>query len=182
MEVVPAALQRPAAARQTGESPQRLLADPGEQVAQADPDAAAPGGLAGFVKASGEKGRMRVGDEFVVRMAGPWDGPVRVSNVSDHSFRLITLERHLEAGQIEGLAIRELHQQVDHRRHQYGVADAFTGNHLAEARCAERWGRVRSQLNQGSRIDPAFPARRTYGLLRALLGERYTIATIAHRR
>jgi uncharacterized protein (UPF0548 family) len=67
---------------------------------QADPDAAAPSGLAAFVKASGEEGRMQVGDEFVVRMAGPWDGPVRVADVTDSSFRLITLERHLEAGQI----------------------------------------------------------------------------------
>jgi uncharacterized protein (UPF0548 family) len=68
---------------------------------QADPDAAAPGELATFIKVQGDEGAMRVGDEFVVRMAGPWDGPVRVIDVSDSSFRLATLERHLEAGQIE---------------------------------------------------------------------------------
>src|SRR5690242_479054 len=33
---------------------------------QADPDSAAPGALAAFVKAGGEEGRMQVGDEFVV--------------------------------------------------------------------------------------------------------------------
>ena len=27
---------------------------------------------------------MRVGDEYVVRMPGPWDGPVRVAEVSPH--------------------------------------------------------------------------------------------------
>ena len=44
---------------------------------------------------------MAVGDEFLVRMPGPWDGPVRVIDVSPTSFRFATLEGHLEAGQIE---------------------------------------------------------------------------------
>jgi hypothetical protein len=44
---------------------------------------------------------MRVGDEYVVRMPGPWDGPVRVVDTSPRSFRLATLAGHLEAGQIE---------------------------------------------------------------------------------
>ena len=44
---------------------------------------------------------MAVGDEYVVRMPGPWDGPVRVIDVGPRSFRLATLEGHLEAGQIE---------------------------------------------------------------------------------
>src|SRR5256885_2735672 len=68
---------------------------------QRNPDEASPREFATFVKVHGEKRRMAVGDEFVVRMAGPWDGPVRVIDVSDTSFRLVTLERHLEAGQIE---------------------------------------------------------------------------------
>ncbi len=41
------------------------------------------------------------GDEFVVRMPGPWDGPVRVIDVTPRSFRFATLTGHLEAGQIE---------------------------------------------------------------------------------
>ena len=44
---------------------------------------------------------MRVGDEYVVRMRGPWDGPVRVIDAAECSFRLATLNGHLEAGQIE---------------------------------------------------------------------------------
>lgn len=68
---------------------------------QGDPDIASPGELATFVKVRGRKGSMSPGDEFVVRMAGPWDGPVRVLEVTDSSFRLVTLARHLEAGQIE---------------------------------------------------------------------------------
>jgi uncharacterized protein (UPF0548 family) len=68
---------------------------------QADPDAAAPGEFATFIKTGGDEERMEVGDEFVVRMAGPWDGPVRVADVTPLSFLLVTLDRHLEAGQIE---------------------------------------------------------------------------------
>lgn len=40
------------------------------------------------------------GDEFVVRMPGPWDGPVRVVRRDESSFRLATLDGHLEAGEI----------------------------------------------------------------------------------
>jgi uncharacterized protein (UPF0548 family) len=50
---------------------------------------------------------MVVGDEFVVRMPGPWDGPVRVVSVTPSSFRLVTLAGHLEAGQIEFTASRD---------------------------------------------------------------------------
>jgi uncharacterized protein (UPF0548 family) len=71
-----------------------------ERVAS-DPDAAAPSEFASFLKLEGEPGEMRVGDEYRVRMAGPWDGPVRVAQRTPASFRLVTLDGHLEAGQIE---------------------------------------------------------------------------------
>jgi len=45
--------------------------------------------------------RLGVGDELVVRLPGPWDGPVRVIAVDDTSFRLATLRGHMEAGEIE---------------------------------------------------------------------------------
>jgi hypothetical protein len=67
----------------------------------ADPNVVAPGGLARFLKVAGDEGAMAVGDEFLVRMPGPWDGPVRVVDVTPLSFRFATLEGHLEAGQIE---------------------------------------------------------------------------------
>ncbi len=66
-----------------------------------DLNEAAPTSFARFQKVLGEKGRMSPGDEYVVRMPGPWDGPVRVIEVGPCSFRLATLEGHLEAGQIE---------------------------------------------------------------------------------
>lgn len=68
---------------------------------QADLNAASPTKFARFQLVLGERGRLAVGDEYVVRMPGPWDGPVRVVDVSRCSFRLATLAGHLEAGQIE---------------------------------------------------------------------------------
>jgi hypothetical protein len=48
----------------------------------------------------GEEGTMRVGDEYHIHITGPWDGPVRVIDVTPTSFSLITLKGHLEAGEI----------------------------------------------------------------------------------
>ena len=73
----------------------------------ADPDRVAPGGLAKFEKLSGPDARIAVGDEWVVRMPGPWDGPVRVVHMTPTSFRFATLDGHLEAGQIEWHAADE---------------------------------------------------------------------------
>lgn len=71
-----------------------------ERVA-ADLDAVAPSEFASFQKVHGDKGRLTVGDEYIVRMPGPWDGPVRVVARAPESFRFATLEGHVEAGQIE---------------------------------------------------------------------------------
>ena len=68
---------------------------------QGDLNLASPTKFARFQRLHGEPGRLCVGDEYVVRMPGPWDGPVRVVDVGSCSFRLATLAGHLEAGQIE---------------------------------------------------------------------------------
>jgi hypothetical protein len=67
----------------------------------ADPDQVAPRALAKFRKTTGTEGKMQVGDEFLVHMPGPWDGPVLTIEVTPRSFRFATLAGHLEAGQIE---------------------------------------------------------------------------------
>ncbi|MBV8945394.1 MAG: DUF1990 family protein [Solirubrobacterales bacterium] len=68
---------------------------------QANLNRAAPTTFARFQKVHGDRRTMRIGDEYVVRMPGPWDGPVRVIEAEPCSFRLATLAGHLEAGQIE---------------------------------------------------------------------------------
>ena len=77
-------------------SPEELM-----RMLTADLDRVAPSEFATFRKLSGVKDRLSPGDELVVRMPGPWDGPVRVADTSPTSFRLVTLTGHLEAGQIE---------------------------------------------------------------------------------
>lgn len=62
---------------------------------------AAPSSFARFQKVVGDGQGMTLGDEYVVRMPGPWDGPVRVIDRSPRLFRFATLRGHLEAGQIE---------------------------------------------------------------------------------
>jgi hypothetical protein len=78
-----------------------LSADELVQRVAAEPDSVAPSEFATFRKLSGAAGAMRVNDEYVVRMASPWDGPVRVVKRDGAMFRLATLAGHLEAGQIE---------------------------------------------------------------------------------
>ncbi|UYL07702.1 DUF1990 domain-containing protein [Bdellovibrio sp. SKB1291214] len=56
--------------------------------------------IASFEKLSGEKDDLCVNDEFQVHITGPWNGPVRVTDVTDVSFSLVTLKGHLEAGEI----------------------------------------------------------------------------------
>jgi Domain of unknown function (DUF1990) len=77
-------------------SPEELIA----RVAS-DLNAVTPTEFAVFQKVHGDDDDMRVGDEYVVRMAAPWDGPVRVVRRTPLSFRFATLDGHLEAGQIE---------------------------------------------------------------------------------
>ena len=66
-----------------------------------DLNQAAPTKFARFQRVLGDQPGLRLGDEYVVRMPGPWDGPVRVIAEDACSFRLATLAGHLEAGQIE---------------------------------------------------------------------------------
>ncbi len=70
-----------------------------------EPNSASPSALASFVKLEGEEGALRVGDEFTIRMPGPWDGPVRTVEVEPTRFGFVTLEGHLEAGRIRFEAV-----------------------------------------------------------------------------
>ena len=57
--------------------------------------------VARFEKTKGASGELGPGDEFLVHIRAPWNGPVRVVEVEPAMFRLATLETHMEAGQIE---------------------------------------------------------------------------------
>lgn len=88
--------------RGAGLAPEALIAR-----VQADPNLVVANRVAQFEKTHGDVGALRIGDEFLVRMPGPWNGPVRVVDVTPRSFRFVTLDGHLEAGQIEWRACAE---------------------------------------------------------------------------
>lgn len=67
---------------------------------KADLPAFSPKLLADFTKTKGHPARMRVGDEYRISILGPWNGEVRVAEVTPTSFTFVTLEGHPEAGQI----------------------------------------------------------------------------------
>jgi hypothetical protein len=72
-----------------------------------DLNAVVPSEVAFFRQLRGADGPPEVGDDYLVRMPGPWDGPVRVIRTDANSLRLATLRGHLEAGQIEFRARRD---------------------------------------------------------------------------
>jgi hypothetical protein len=88
--------------RDTAVEPEELMAR-----ITADLDRVAPSEFATFAKVLGDEGSMAVGDEYLVRMPGPWDGPVRVVERTPTAFRFVTLDGHLEAGQIRFEARRD---------------------------------------------------------------------------
>ena len=79
----------------SGMTPEALIDLVSARLNQASPE------MAVFRKTRGAPNALRQGDEFIVRMPGPWDGPVRVVRRDENSFRLATLNGHLEAGEIE---------------------------------------------------------------------------------
>ncbi|MGI4883456.1 MAG: DUF1990 family protein [Janthinobacterium lividum] len=78
----------------------RLAPAPLMAAVQADLPSFSPGLLADFEQTRGEAGVLRVGDEFHIKILGPWNGSVRVTEVGATFFELVTLEGHPEAGRI----------------------------------------------------------------------------------
>ncbi len=78
-----------------------------------DPNGFSPQHIAGFRTAEGERAtQMTIGGEYVVEIPGPWNGPVRVDEVTDTSFTLITLEGHMEAGHIRFRSDRDADSEI----------------------------------------------------------------------
>ncbi len=71
-----------------------------------NPNEFVPAHVAAFHDMRGRALRgLHLGREAVVEIPGPWDGPVRVDRVDATSITLVTLDDHLEAGQIRFEAI-----------------------------------------------------------------------------
>ena len=68
--------------------------------------------LARFEKVSGAHHELKTSDEYQIHITGPWNGPVRVSEVFQNGFVLVTLKGHLEAGEIRLEIVQENDQQT----------------------------------------------------------------------
>jgi hypothetical protein len=81
--------------RGSGCTPEELM-----RTLVADLNVAVPSEVVFFRQLDGSSdGVPQVGDDYIVRMPGLWDGPVRVIRTGATSLRLATLRGHLEAGQ-----------------------------------------------------------------------------------
>lgn len=90
-----------------------------------DPNVPTPSDIAMFERRRGTSGELAIGDEYLIRISGPWNAPVRVIARDATSFRFATLAGHMEAGEIE------------FRARQDGGAVVFTIT--SWARSGDRW-------------------------------------------
>jgi len=66
-----------------------------------------PQSMCRFEKRCGDSNLLKTGDEFQIHITGPWNGPVRVADASETCFTLVTLDGHMEAGEIQFRIKRE---------------------------------------------------------------------------
>jgi hypothetical protein len=74
----------------------RLLA-----IIAADPNVVAPSEVLRFEKTRGKPGCLEEGDELLIRMAGPWNAPVRITRRWEEGFRFTATRGHPQIGQVE---------------------------------------------------------------------------------
>ena len=79
----------------------RLSAEQLIDVIAADPNVIAPYEVLRFEKTRGEPGDLREGERVLIRMAGPWNGPVEVTKRWREGFRLAATSGHAQLGQVE---------------------------------------------------------------------------------
>jgi hypothetical protein len=91
----------------TSMTPEQLMQQVKRNLASLGPEE-----IANFEKSKGIPWRMSLGDEYHIRLLGPWNGQVRVIEVGEDCFSFVTLEGHPEAGRIRFHAGYESDQQV----------------------------------------------------------------------
>lgn len=75
--------------------PEELMRHIHEHLVELSPDE-----LAAFTKTTGSTTKLEPGDEFAITILGPWNGRVRVIEVTPTAFTFVTLRGHPEAGRI----------------------------------------------------------------------------------
>jgi hypothetical protein len=71
------------------------------EIIAADPNVIAPSEVLRFEKTSGKPGGLEEGDELLIRMAGPWNAPVKITRRWEEGFRFAATGGHPQIGQVE---------------------------------------------------------------------------------
>ncbi len=136
-------------------SAERLLA-----IIASDPNVIAPSEVLRFDKTKGEPGRLEQGDELLIRMAGPWNAPVKVTQRWPEGFRLAATRGHPQLGQLELRARGEEGQialEIQTRERAAGLGfHALQRIGLIRRMQAYTWGEMlenAAQLAGGGRLD-----------------------------
>jgi hypothetical protein len=94
------------------------------EIIAADPNVIAPSEVLRFEKTSGKPGGLEEGDELLIRMAGPWNAPVKITRRWEEGFRFAATRGHPQIGQVE-LRVRddagELAGEIQTRERAAGV-------------------------------------------------------------
>ena len=69
--------------------------------------------LADFERKDGPESLLKVGDEFHIKILGPWNGAVRVTDAGAIPFEFVTLEGHPEAAASGGHAFANVVVETD---------------------------------------------------------------------
>ena len=71
------------------------------EIIAADPNVIAPSEVMRFEKTRGKPGGLEEGDELLIRMAGPWNAPVKITRRWEEGFRFAAMGGHPQIGQVE---------------------------------------------------------------------------------
>lgn len=78
----------------------RLPAPTVAAVVLADPNAVLPVEVMRFSPGGAQAGPLRAGQRRLIRMAGPWNGPVRIEEVGEEGFRFAALHGGAQRGEV----------------------------------------------------------------------------------
>ena len=164
----------------------RLPARTVAAVVLADPNAVLPVEVMRFSPGGAQAGPLRAGQERLIRMAGPWNGPVRIEEVGEEGFRFVALHGGAQRGEVvyrlrdDGEAIdaevaiaqRSASRLYDLAYHRLGIArriERHTWAYVLERTAQLAGGRPPERVVVETLVSdrsPRPPGRRSGGLRR----------------
>jgi hypothetical protein len=129
-------------------------------IVAADPNVIAPSEVLRFEKTSGKPGDLEEGDELLIRMAGPWNAPVKITRRWEEGFRFAATGGHPQIGEVE-LRVRDdggrLAVEIQTRERAAGVRFHFLQRiKLVQLMQSYTWGEMlqnAAQLAGGRQLE-----------------------------